>query len=284
MIKNLMTRGANRSVPIALAISSGLITSGLLYSFLAGQPRATASTLEPMVVTRLAVDDSRPLSPSDLTIQEVERRPAGSYGSVGDVVGRLPLVNIPMGQPLLSSHLASHGALPGLWHRVQKGMRAVTVAINEVVGVGGFLKPGLHVDIIGVAQSGLNWESNTIAQDVPVLAIAQDDKDKKDSTRAQIATSATLLVSPQQAEAISLASERGRIRLVLRAANDHVMRSIAKPKPRAIAAPAWQREPRVVERRVTVYIPSKAAPAPAAPAPRPGIEVIRGATSEIVRP
>lgn len=282
-----------RLYPVAAAGGAGLVASLCVYLAVGGTSGASASVGEPMVVTRLAVDDTRPLTLDDLVIVDMPKRPGGSFGDPRQVVGRMPLVPVPVGQPILSSHLAKPGALPGLWHRVPKGMRAVTVAINEVVGVGGFLKPGLRVDIIGVAQIGQNWESHTIAQDVPVLAIAQDDKDAKGPTSARIATSATLLVNPPQAEAISLASERGRIRLVLRAEHDHAKAAIPKPKPKPTAAPEvrWSRPaappPRIIERRITVMVPAKAVappPAPPPPAPDPGIVVIQGQHHEVVRP
>lgn len=277
---------AGRRAPLALALASGLATSGLLYAFLTGQARANAAPVAHVVVTRVAVDDRHPIQPGDLSVVETAWAPPGSFQAPAAVVGRMPLVAVPIGQPLLSSHLAAPGQGPALWQRVPAGLRAVAVAINEVVGVGGFVKPGLHVDVIGVAQNGFGWESETIAQDVPVLAISQDDADRKDDNAAKIATSATLLVTPVQAEAISLASEKGRIRLVLRAADDHAIRKIApkvKPKPVTPVAPP---APRVVERPVYVEVPARRpAPAYKAPAPAPaGIQVIRGQNVEVVHP
>jgi pilus assembly protein CpaB len=284
-----------RSLPFTLAIASGLVTSGMLYNVLGNQPKAEASMMVPMVVLAGPVDDTRALEAKDLSVVQVTSRPAGAFATPEEAVGRMPLVSIPGGQPLLTSHLAQKGSAPGLWHQVPKGQRAVTVAVNEVVGVGGFVKPGLNVDIISVYQDGgnNNWTSVTIVQDVPVLAIAQDDKKEKEDKTAKIATSATLLVSPVQAEAISLASEKGRIRLVLRSPGDHIIRTVAPP-PKSVAA---KPEPRPEPRReappppqVTYFAPRQAAPPPA-PAPRPkppsapaGIEIIRGANSEVVHP
>jgi pilus assembly protein CpaB len=285
-----------RSLPFTLAVASGLVTSGMLYNILGHQPKAEASMMEPMVVLAGPVDDTRPLEAKDLNVVQVASRPAGAFANVDEAVGRLPLVPIPGGQPLLTSHLAQRGAAPGLWHQVPKGFRAVTVAVNEVVGVGGFVKPGLNVDIISVYQEqGGGWTSLTIVQDVPVLAIAQDDKKDKEDKSAKIATSATLLVSPPQAEAISLASEKGRIRLVLRAPGDHVIRMVVAPPAHKAEAP----KPAPVQKapppppppppQVTYFAPRQAAPAPQPPAPKShpapaGIEVIRGAKSEVVNP
>jgi pilus assembly protein CpaB len=289
-------RGVDRAVPLAIAVSCGLVTSGLLYSFLAGQPKASAASMEPMVVAAVDVDDAHVLTQADLKVVNVPYRPKGAFVSAVQLEGRLPLVHVTAGEPVLSSHLAAAGAQPGLWHHVKSGMRAVTVGINEVVGVGGFLQPGLRVDVIGVSQDGNAWLSDTIAQDIEVLAIAQDDKSKKGEDKATVATSATVLVTPVQAETISLASERGRIRLVLRAPGDHRIKPMptaraaapkvaAKPAPPAPPAPRPAPEIRYVDRQVAVRMP--AAPiqriAPPPPAPR-GIEVIRGNSVEVVHP
>ncbi|MDB5098774.1 MAG: hypothetical protein JWM80_3195 [Cyanobacteria bacterium RYN_339] len=285
-----MSYDFKRSLPFTLAIASGLVTSGMLYNLLAHQPKAVASTLEPMVVLAGPVDDTRPLEAKDLTVIEVTARPAGSFATPAEAVGRMPLVPIPGGQPLLTSHLAQRGAAPGLWHQVPKGQRAVTVAVNEVVGVGGFVKPGLNVDIISVYQDNSTWTSVTIVQDVAVLAIAQDDKKEKEDRSAKIATSATLLVTPTQAEAISLASEKGRIRLVLRAPGDHQLRTVLAPPKHEAPKPEPIRQAAPPPPQITYFAPRQAAaPPPAAPKPRPvpapaGIEIIRGANSEVVHP
>jgi pilus assembly protein CpaB len=289
-------RGVDRAVPLAIAVSCGLVTSGLLYSFLAGQPKASAAGMEPMVVAAVDVDDSHVLRGSDLRVVNVAYRPKGAFVDVVQISGRLPLVHVTAGEPILSSHLAAAGAQPGLWHHVRAGMRAVTVGINEVVGVGGFLQPGLRVDVIGVSQDGNTWLSDTIAQDIEVLAIAQDDKSKKGDDKATVATSATVLVTPAQAETISLASERGRIRLVLRAPGDHRIKPMAAARviaPKVVAKPVAPPPPvarpapeiRYVERQAAVRAPAQAAhyQAPPPPAPR-GIEVIRGNSVEVVHP
>lgn len=285
-----MTPSVKRVLPFALAMASGLVTSGMLYSLLTSQPRAAAATGEAMVITATAVDDSHVLTAADLKVVSVASRPAGTFTSPQDVIGRLPLVAVPAGQPLLTSLLAAPGTQPGLWRSLPKGKRAVTVAINEVVGVGGFVKPGLDVDIIGVSQDGTNWVSGTVAQDVPVLAIAQDDKKDKEDKTARVATSATLMVDPAQAEAISLASEKGRIRLVLRPIGDHTIRPVAAPKVAHAPAPA-PAAPRIAARPPEPPAPRHhfvaSAPRPVHPpiqtAPA-GIEVIRGTASEVVRP
>lgn len=282
-------RSPSRALPLALALASGLMTSGLLYAFLRTVPQtpAAAAPTEPMVVTATTVHESEPLAPDAIAVVQVPHRPDGAFASASDLQGRLPLVDIPKGQPILSSHLAPEGTKPALWHRIPAGMRAVTVAIDEVVGVGGFLKPGLHVDIVGVAQGDGSWSTRMIAQDVPILATAQDDKPKTEDNGAHVAPSATLLVSPQQAEAVSLATEQGKIRLVLRAPDDHAIVKLPAVKaahPAKPAAPATAQAAAPAPVVVAPQPPAPVLPPPHEAAPAPGIEVIRGSQSEVVKP
>lgn len=263
-----------RTLPVALALSSGLVTCGLLYAFLGNQPKATAAPMasEPMVVAARALDEASHLEAGDLKVVTVPHRPAGAFGSAEELVGRLPVVGIPAGQPLLSSHLAEPGTETGLWFRIEPGKRAITVAVNEVVGVGGFITPGRTVDIISVKEENDRWASHTLVQNVQVLATAQEDKEEKGKAEAKVVTSATLMVTPAEAEKISLASEQGRIRLVLRAPNDHTVTKPAAPAPTRTAA----RPARAVARA--------AAPAPAPAYADAGVQVIRGRVMEIVHP
>lgn len=280
-------RSPSRTLPLALAIASGLATTGLMYAYLKAQPQpAPLAATEPMVVAATNLAESQPLTPEAVVIVQVPHRPDGAFASADDLAGRHPLVPIPKGQPVLSSHLASAGASPALWHRIPPGKRAVTVAIDEVVGVGGFLKPGLRVDIVSVVRGDHDWITRTIAQNVPILALAQEDESKQEDTSARVVPSATLLVTPQQAEAVSLATEQGKIRLMLRAPEDNTILKLppvkaAGPRP---AAPAAVAAPAAAP--VAAPVP----PAPVVPPPRPqapagaGIEVIRGSQSEVVSP
>ncbi|MFN3431940.1 MAG: Flp pilus assembly protein CpaB, partial [Candidatus Sericytochromatia bacterium] len=253
-------RAHPRALPLALAIASGLATTGLMFAYMKAQPEAPAPVAtEPMVVAAANVSESQPLGPDSLAVVQVPHRPDGAFASADALAGRLTLVSIPKGQPVLSSHLAASGAKPALWHRIPPGKRAVTIAIDEVVGVGGFLKPGLRVDIVGVSQSDSAWVTRTIAQNVPILALAQEDKAKRDDAAARVVPSATLLVTPQQAEAVSLATEQGKIRLVLRAPEDNTILKLPPVKAGAAKPPAMPAAP--------VAAPV-APPAPPAEAPR----------------
>lgn len=265
----------SRVTVLALAALSGLGATGLLHRAMAS-PNPPDAARQPMVVAAAPLSEHELIGPGRLKVVWVRDRPAGAFGRVEELQGRLPAIAVPAGQPVLSSHLAPADAAPGLWNRVPSGQRAITVAINEVAGVAGFLSPDAHVDVIGVSRDGETWRTSLVAQDVPILAIAQDDATRRQAT-PKVATSATLLVTPEQAAAISLATERGRIRLALRAPNDH--RRVAEPRPAPPQAAAPAHKVRTMPPPVR-----PAAPPAAAPAPQAGIEVIHGETMEVFHP
>lgn len=256
-----------RMLPGVLALGSGLVTCALLYAFLGSHPRVAAARTDDqtMVVAAHALSASKPLDATDLRVVHVHKRADGSFADASELVGRMLIADAPAGQAIVDSLLLPMDAQQSLWYRIDKGERAVTVAVNEVVGVGGFLAPGRHVDVISVVNHNDNWQSRMIVQDVQVLAIAQTDRE--DKPHAQVVTSATLMVTPQQAEQISLATGEGQIRLALRAPNDDAL----APTP---AAPVLH-----VAAIRPVY---HAEPAPILP--DPGIQVIRGTATEIVHP
>lgn len=291
-------RRFNRAMPFALASASGLAAMALIQVYLTGMAQP-AAPLERMVVLARPVSEARPIKPDDLRLVEVPHRPPGAFADPHELVGRLPLVAIPIGQPVLSSHLGTAGSVPGLWTQVTAGKRAITISLDELFGAGGGLKPGVSVDVIGVTHNGGAFASRTVAQNVPVLAVAEDAREGRTDAHQQVVKSVTLLVAPGQAEAITLAGEEGRLRLSLRAANDHHIVRLAgaqrAPRHKPPAAPARQAPPPA--RHVPPppsyippppsYIPPRALARPAPP-PRPpvpqGIEVIQGTHSEVVHP
>ncbi len=141
-----------------------------------------------------------------------------------DVVGVTAKSEILEGEPVNLKRLAHHDDKLGLSFIIPKGKRAITIPVNEVLGVAGFIKPGEKVDLIGTFQPENSKEivSWTLLQDVEVLAVAQDmgapGKDSKNPSAlsAKVGTSVTLAVTPFQAQKIVLSEEKGTIHLALR--------------------------------------------------------------------
>jgi pilus assembly protein CpaB len=137
-----------------------------------------------------------------------------------DIVGRGVIAPIFEGELFVESRLAAKGAGAGLAAMIPPGMRAVAVRVNEVVGVAGFVVPGMRVDILiaGAPPNvprNLGTLSRTLLQNIEVLSAGQNIQ--KDAEGKPISVPVVnLLVTPEQAEVLSLASSETRIQLVLR--------------------------------------------------------------------
>jgi len=138
-----------------------------------------------------------------------------------DIVGRGITTAIYEGEPILENRLAPKGAGGGLAAMIPAGMRAVAVRVNDVVGVAGFVVPGMRVDILisgnppgpsGATEGSL---TRTLLQNIEVLSAGQDFK-KDNEGKPVGAGVVNLLVTPEQAEMLSLASNQTTIQLVLR--------------------------------------------------------------------
>jgi pilus assembly protein CpaB len=146
--------------------------------------------------------------------------PAGASAHPQDFVGRGVLTSIYSKEPIIESRLAPKGAGGGLASMIPQGMRAFAVRVNDVVGVAGFVTPGMRVDVVingnapGV-DGTLGTLARTLMQNVEVLSAGQDIK--KDAEGKPMPTQVvTLLVTPEQAEKLSLAANQTTIQLVLR--------------------------------------------------------------------
>jgi pilus assembly protein CpaB len=144
--------------------------------------------------------------------------PAGTSSHTQDFVGRGVITKIYAKEPIVETRLVPKGAGAGFAVIIPQGMRAVAVPVNEVVGVAGFVVPGMHVDVLisGTPPSGtggLGTLTKTLLQDIEVLSAGQDFK--KDAEGKPLAVHmVTLLVTSEQAEALSLASHQTTIQLI----------------------------------------------------------------------
>jgi pilus assembly protein CpaB len=144
--------------------------------------------------------------------------PEGFATQAGEVVGRGLITEVRRNEPLLTWKLAEKEAGGGLPITIPAGMRAVSVEVDEVVGVAGFVLPGTRVDVIVTVMPGNDRTQTTtriILQNV--RALAADQRYQQDiEGEPQYVTVVTLLVTPQEAEDLTLAATEGRIQLALR--------------------------------------------------------------------
>lgn len=159
---------------------------------------------------------------SDLSTMEiVGALPQGAILKPQDAIGRGVISNIYQGEPVLESRLAAAGSGGGLAATIPQGMRACAVKVNEVVGVAGFATPGMRVDVLvsgdppGARNGPQGSRVRTLLQNIEVLSAGTDIQRDAEGKPHQVQV-VNLLVTPEQAESLSLASSQMHIQLVLR--------------------------------------------------------------------
>jgi len=222
--------------------------------------------------------------------------PTGGFSRLEDVLGRPVISAIGPGEAVVEARIAARGSGLGLAPLIPPGMRALSVRVNDVVGVAGFLLPGMRVDVLatGRAENASDTVTRTVLQNIAVLSAGQTME--TDGKSPAITTPVvTLLVTPSDAEALTLATNEGHIQLVLRNSTDRELTSThgrelssllgpqrsgppngeppatapAQPKKRSAAAPP--------------NVPPARPPTAVAPAPPPaeGVLIIRGEVKTI---
>ncbi|MCE3264184.1 MAG: cpaB [Pseudoduganella sp.] len=145
--------------------------------------------------------------------------PAGAQRELAPLAGRVLKTSVQRGEPLTAAKLAPAGTLGGLSALIAEGKRAITVRVNDVVGVAGFALPGNFVDILVHAQAaGTGGQeqalSKIVLERILVLAVAQEVA--RDDTKPRVVNAVTLEVTPEQAEKLDLARGVGTLSLALR--------------------------------------------------------------------
>ena len=184
--------------------------------------------------------------------------PAGASAKPEDVIGRGVLSEIYSKEPVSESRLAAKGSGGGLASMIPTGMRAFAVRVNDVAGVAGFVTAGMRVDVVidgspPVSNPTQGTQARTLLQNIEVLSAGQDFK--KDSEGKPVTSQVVnLLVTPDQAEKLSLAASGATIQLVLRNPLDRQIAPTSGSDLAALYGPSGAKPP---------------APAPAAPRPAP---------------
>lgn len=142
---------------------------------------------------------------------------AGGYSTVEDVVNRGLVAPVVENEPLTAAKVAVAEAGAGLPPTITAGMRAISVKVNEVIGVAGFVVPGTRVDVVVTLAKREESVSRVVVTNVQVLtAGTRYDQDQAKDGKPVPSTVVTLLVTPEDAERIALASAEGQIMLTLR--------------------------------------------------------------------
>jgi pilus assembly protein CpaB len=262
-----------------LALAIGLLASFAVYNRLRS---LGPSSNERGVSVVVAADDIQvgvKLSAKDVRVITLPQSavPPGYFSSTTKILNPPRGVILPMstGEFILPSKLAAENAGAGLPSMIPQGMRAVSVRVNDVVSVAGFVQPGTHVDVLATGSgSGSERQTTTVLEIVLVLAVGKS-LDRNASADAQTAPVITLAVSPDDAQKLALVSQEGRIQLSLRNPVDTKMGGIDATRTSSLylGDKPIVTDPKPRAHRVVAKIPTRP------PAPY-SVEMIRGSKRE----
>ena len=268
--------------------------------------QASARNMNNVVVAKVDIPLGTKIEAEQLSTVQFPSNaiPEGAFTDAQKLVGRVTVVGVAARETVTDFKLAPEGSQGGISAVIPAGYRAMTVKVDDVIGVAGFLQPGTMVDVLTVIDPpGNNISSNPISkivlQNVKVLASGQNLDKPKDEREADTVKAVTLQVTPDQAEKLALASTEGKLRLMLRNMIDQddeqtkgadkrsllggehatvppppgTLKSEQTPQPAPVRrAPRPQAPPRVSQAAPAAEAPKPQPPPP----PRPSVEMIQG--------
>lgn len=274
------------------ALAAGLVAVVLAARWLQGQ----GSDMGRIAVAHADIPIGARLSPQMVRLAEWPRAsvPAGAFTATDGLDGRVVTVAVQRGEPLTEARLAPVGARAGLSAVVPEGKRAMTVRVNDVVGVAGFALPGTYVDVLVNTQDegGRRGDadrsiSKIVLERILVLAVAQEAD--RDASRPKVVSAVTLEVTPAQAERLDLARSVGTLSLVLRNQTDPQAATTSGATKAellgltTVSSPAPARKPvQTAPARALATAPPPVPAAQPAPAPEPAtppkscVEIVAG--------
>jgi pilus assembly protein CpaB len=275
-----MDRNTRTLVVLLVAVAMAGVASYGVYIAVRSIPERQVE-----VATAHAVVAIRPLTVGTLVTKDdvrVAPWPAaamvpGSFTSIDQVANRGLVASVATNEPLTEAKLAAAGTGAGLPPTITEGMRAISVRVNEVVGVAGFVVPGNHVDVLVSIKQNDDTVTRVVVGDVQVLTAGTryDQESAQREGKPIPTTVVTFMVTPEDAEKIVLAADEGRIMLTLRNPRDHAPVTSIGVRRAQLLGGAASSPPvvRVVEgRRV-----ARAAPPPAPVSRLYTVETIRAA-------
>src|SRR6187551_878806 len=225
---------------LLLAMTVGAIFAFSTYRYVQATPeRGASAKMTPVVVAASNLDLGAALRAEDLrTINwPSESMPAGVFSNPQELVGRGLIQPVSQNEPLMPAKLAPVGAGAGLPPMIPDGMRALSVRVNDVIGVAGYVLPGTRVDVLVTVSPNDNHQditSKLILPNVQVLTAGTKIERDVEKGKPVSVSVVTLLVDPEQAERLTLASTEGKIQLALRNPLDKTMPLTQGIRPAAL--------------------------------------------------
>ena len=216
----------NKRLILALtgAIVCGLLGVMLVTRYIAGVQNH-AKDLGDVVVAKVEIPVGAKIAAEQLALAPIPNGsvPEGAHRQLDEVVGRVALVPIGIREPITSTKLAAEGEGAGLGVLIPEGYRAMTVKVDEIVGISGFVQPGSFVDIVAVVtpiQGSQGPISKIVLQNIKVLASGPRIDSPENQREPHTVSAVTVLVTPEQAEKLVLAGAESRLQLVMRNYSD----------------------------------------------------------------
>jgi pilus assembly protein CpaB len=262
---------------VALAAGGGLAFG--TYRYMQNVPVKTVSLpTRPVVVAGTDLDLGAELRADDLRVIEwpAQSLPQGAFEKPDEVIGRGLIMPVIQNEPILPMKLASKEAGSGLPSVIPEGMRAVSVRVNEVIGVAGYVLPGTRVDVVATAEAAGQKDptSKVVLTNMQVLAAGTKMEQDVERGKPVPVSVVTLLVTPEESERLTIASTEGKIQLALRNPLDKTAPATPGAKPSTLLG-FNKVEPRTTAPRAQARPTAVVAAAPAYEPP-PTVEIIRG--------
>ena len=238
-----MAKISNKKL-LVVALVLSLLTAILVYQYLNGVTGSTEQQVVSVIVAKVDIGPKTKITPEMVSEVKVpaEYLQPGAVTSLDKVVGSLVREQIVSGEQVNERRLVREGKAVGFTGIIPRDKRALTVAVTEVTGVAGFVKAGDYIDVLVTFDATMAGDnvSHVLMQNILVLASNHDteigvtDTTVKDSARElSKAGTVTMAVTPDEAAKLTLAEEKGKIRLALRPylpLNSIVITEVATPK------------------------------------------------------
>lgn len=275
---------------VMAAVLVALIITAIFYQITVGRQLTAADVpTKTLVVARTDLPQATKLNAEDVAVVEipVQWYPNGGFENIDDVIDRSVRHAILANEPIVEARVTQPGSDLGLTSSIPEGYRAIAVAVNQVTGVSGFVLPGSKVDILlsAIPRGYQERLTTTVLEDVTVLSTGHKQEPGAEG-RPENVPVVNILLTPEDAELLTLATQEGQIRLVLR-------------NPKDSQTTSGKRNPITVERLFGTVLPERAAPRRTAPPPSPAtldravleppepqaffVEVIQGNRREVIK-
>ena len=240
---------------VAVSLTLGLGAAWMANNWLNGRLNTTPDdNMKNVVVATVEIPFGQMIEAQQVAIVRMPKDavPDDAFDSNEKVLGKIATFALLRGDVLRSARLAEHLGGSTLASLIAPDKRAISVRVDDVVGVGGFLLPGNRVDVLATRQSNGSSneaESTTILQDLRVLAV--DQTAGTDKTQPVVVRAVTLEMSAKEAEVLVKAQSEGRLLLALRNPLDAQKQApaVAAVEPVKAATPAFKPQPRPVVNR-----------------------------------